>query len=337
MSHLLVLLHGYPPSHRAGAEWAMHELVQRLRAHGHTAEVLQTRRHPGEFEGVPVATIPGEGMRHRELLGYARRADAILTHLDHGLMAAVVARDVGIPVVHYVHNDGQFDRAGIGPDLCDLALMNSEWLAKAMDWPGEWMIQHPIVPCARYSVGPGAIDGNEDQYWTWPDAYDRGYVTQVYLTRTKGSGTFFRLADTEQSRLFLGVVGSYGDQADRPSLPNVVYQETTTDMRDYVYARTRVLLVPSDYESWGRVAVEAMAAGIPVIAHPTDGLRESLAGAGLFADRADLEAWQACLASLDDREHHAQVATAGVCRALALEARSYEQAADVSSWLWHNT
>lgn len=322
MAHLLVLVHGYPPTHRAGAEWALHELVQRLRGHGHTAEVLQTRTHPGEFEGVPVASIPGEGMRHRELLGYARRADAILTHLDHGLMAAVVARDVGIPVVHYVHNDGQFERAGIGPDLCDLALMNSEWLAKTMDWPGEWMIQYPIVPCRRYSVaGPSP---------------ERSFVTQVYLTATKGSATFYRLAESEPARRFLGVVGSYGNQV-LEHRHNVVYQATTTDMRHEVYARTRTLLVPSDYESWGRVAVEAMAAGIPVIAHPTDGLRESCDNAAIYADRADPEAWQAALAALDEPGFYDECSAAGLVRALVLEARAYDQAADVSSWLWSRT
>ena len=37
----------------------------------------------------------------------------------------------------------------------------------------------------------------------------------------------------------------------------------TTDMRS-VYAQTRVLLVPSVYESYGRVALEAAASGIPL-------------------------------------------------------------------------
>jgi glycosyltransferase involved in cell wall biosynthesis len=62
-------------------------------------------------------------------------------------------------------------------------------------------------------------------------------------------------------------------------------------MRDDVYARTKLLLMPSDYESWGRVGVEAMASGIPVIAHPTEGLTESLGDAGTFIHRDDIPAW----------------------------------------------
>jgi glycosyltransferase involved in cell wall biosynthesis len=62
-------------------------------------------------------------------------------------------------------------------------------------------------------------------------------------------------------------------------------------MRDDVYARTRVLLMPSERETWGRVGVEAMCSGIPVIAHPTEGLRESLGVAGMFVDRDDVAGW----------------------------------------------
>lgn len=49
--------------------------------------------------------------------------------------------------------------------------------------------------------------------------------------------------------------------------------------------------MPSYYESWGRVAVEAMSLGIPVIAHPTPGLKESLGDAGLFANRDSIDQW----------------------------------------------
>ena len=60
--------------------------------------------------------------------------------------------------------------------------------------------------------------------------------------------------------------------------------------------------MPSDYESWGMVGVEAMHSGIPVIAHPTPGLRESLADAGTFIDRGDVDAWEAAIRRLYDDE-----------------------------------
>ncbi len=78
---------------------------------------------------------------------------------------------------------------------------------------------------------------------------------------------------------FLGVRGAYGRQVmPPPRLPNCEVLDSVTgkEMRTHVYGRSRVMLMPSLYESWGRVAVEALASGIPVIAHPTPGLVESL-------------------------------------------------------------
>src|SRR5690606_19054142 len=99
---------------------------------------------------------------------------------------------------------------------------------------------------------------------------------------------------------FLGVTGIYGRQQDLAGLANVevIPHVPHPEMRGRVYARTRVLLVPSSYESWGRVASEAICSGIPVVAHPTPGLRECLGDAGLFVDRRDVDGWVRTLANL---------------------------------------
>jgi glycosyltransferase involved in cell wall biosynthesis len=102
-------------------------------------------------------------------------------------------------------------------------------------------------------------------------------------------------------REFLAVMGSYGEQTDYSDLPNVevVQQVSGHEMREAVYSRTRVLLMPSFYESWGRAGVEALASGIPVLAHPTPGLCESLAEGGIFLERQDLDGWEAVLRKLE--------------------------------------
>ena len=123
--------------------------------------------------------------------------------------------------------------------------------------------------------------------------------------------------------LGLAVIGGYGPQ-DVRELPNVevVPNVPGQRMRDEVYARTKILLMPSEYESWGRVGLEAMCSGIPVVAHPTLGLREALGGAGLFVHRDDVAGWRAALNDLADPITYGMWASAAVQRAREVERQS---------------
>ncbi|MEU6394827.1 glycosyltransferase family 4 protein [Streptomyces sp. NPDC046939] len=98
-------------------------------------------------------------------------------------------------------------------------------------------------------------------------------------------------------------------------------------MRETVYARTRVVLMPSIYESWGRVAIEACASGIPVIAHPTPGLVEALGEAGIFAYRDDLNAWTDALNHLSRPRHWRAASRRAAARSAALSATD-----DLDGW-----
>ena len=135
----------------------------------------------------------------------------------------------------------------------------------------------------------------EDHYATTPgDA-----LTLVNLTKPKGVDLFVALAERLPDRSFLGVKGNDAIEGDRPLPANVTIVEHVDDMRT-IYGRTRVLLLPSVYESYGRVALEAAASGIPTIAHPTEGVRDAMGDAALWADRDDVATWSALIAELDD-------------------------------------
>jgi glycosyltransferase involved in cell wall biosynthesis len=156
-----------------------------------------------------------------------------------------------------------------------------EWLtANQVPIPPS-VVVHPPVIAANYATTPGPK------------------VTMVNMTEQKGANVFYGLAYRHPDVDFLAVHGGYGEQiiAD---LPNVEHQRNTADMRGDVYGKTRILLMPSIYESWGRVAVEAACSGIPTIAHPTPGLKESLNGSGIFADRDIPDQWDAALTTLLD-------------------------------------
>src|SRR5690606_33938789 len=99
------------------------------------------------------------------------------------------------------------------------------------------------------------------------------------------------------------------------------------DMRQRVYARTRVLLMPSSYEAWGRAGGEALARGIPVVAPPTPGLCEALGDAGIFVDREGVPGYEAVLRKLMHPADHRLAVKPSKARAAELD-----PAADLAAW-----
>lgn len=297
---VLAVVHMGPPTHNAGSELMLHTMLRHLVDRGHECRVLVTRGAGRVHQGVTYVTSEGvkrpDGMRAES----AAWADVVVTHLDLTRDAMRLAKAAGKPLVHLVHNHNQLSFHGVTAKSCDLAVMNSRWLAERLDWRGPQIIVRPPV--------------HQDDYRTTSG----DHVAMVNLTASKGCEVFYEMARRRRSDRFLGVLGAYGHQLVR-QIPNVEVTGHTGDMRDDVYARTRVLLMPSDYESWGRVGVEAMASGIPVIAHPTDGLRESLGTAGIFCDRDDLDAWERALADLDDPDRYALASAAALARAAEVD------------------
>jgi len=318
--NIVARLHAYPPDHNAGAEWALHEMLRALVQRGHEVRVLLSRpaasREPYDLDGVQV--VP-HGVGDEERFAKAvRQADAVVSHLENVPGAASLARGYGVPLIVMCHNTFDLTWKPMRRGSTALAVVNSQWmLAKAdaafkgsVQRPGRMLVVRPPVWAAEYRTRPGDC------------------ITLVNCTMSKGAGVLAELAERMPERKFLAVRGSYGEQQP-PNLDNVLVldQMPGRQMRDEVYARTRLLLMPSDYESWGRVGVEAMASGIPVLAHPTDGLVESLGSAGVFCDRDDADAWQAAIESLDARD-----AYRAASRKAKARSKQLDPAADLAAW-----
>jgi len=282
-------LHGYPPDHNAGAEWMTHSMLRALVARGHDVRVHLFRRSSfwGRYELQGVQVWPASvASRSAGALGAV--ADVVISHLEGVPFAKEAATSGGVPVISVCHNTHAqtFEEAsGV-----DLAVYNSQWMRQAA---GDFYTDGQYVPPARSLVVRPPVFAED--YRTTPG--DR--VTLINLNENKGAPLFWELARRMPDVQFLGVRGSYGDQIVE-RLPNVevLAHIPGSGMRDHVYARTRVLLAPSEYESWGRVAAEACASGIPVLAHPTPGLTECLGGAGFLLDRGSPDDWEKAIRRL---------------------------------------
>jgi alpha-1,3-rhamnosyl/mannosyltransferase len=83
-----------------------------------------------------------------------------------------------------------------------------------------------------------------------------------------------------------------------------------------LYSAARALVFPSLYEGFGLPALEAMAAGTPVIASNTTGLAEVVGDAGLTVDPRSADAFADALGRvLGDDGLRDRLATAGRARA----------------------
>jgi hypothetical protein len=291
---ILTVTPNYPPSSRVGAWLATHEFMRHMADAGDEVQVVAygKRCAAWELDGIPVTT----GLRGRSWVAeQARGADVVVSHAGDAGYGLEVAERAGRPAVRMVHGHGAEPGAGTA-----LAVYNSESSRAASSFAGASIVVHPPV---------------------WPSSWEldrssASAVTLVNLTADKGAMVAWRLAELEEHRSFIGVRGGYGEQIV-PRARNFEVVATTRNMAP-IYARTRVLLMPSARETWGMVGVEAMSAGIPVVAHPTAGLLESLAGAGIFADRDDLGAWQAALERLDDPVEYELASARARARALEL-------------------
>jgi hypothetical protein len=273
----------YPPSSRVGAWLATHAYLSHLATQGHQVNVWRylTRGDTYELDGVTVHSRP---------YGHID-ADVFVGHLgDDGSAFRAAA---GRPLVQMVHGWVK----DLDSRLCgDLIVCNSHATARWI--PAESIVCEPITDPAVHTVTPG-------------DA-----VTLVNLADKKGGALFNLIARSMPDVQFLGVRGSYGRQVIRHN-PNMTVEDHVLDMRD-VWRRTRVLLMPSERETWGMAGVEAMCSGIPVVAHPTDGLVESLGDAGIFVDRRDFAGWRAAIERLNDPDEWAAASDVALTRAMQL-------------------
>lgn len=277
---VIAWMHYGIPHRRAGSEVMMHAMLRALHQSG--ASVLTVTSEMPEAPAVwDVDGVEYRQLPHASADIFIRRARprVLVTHHHLAPGAIRLAKTIGARSALVVHNDhkGQARFLSSEPDLI---AYNTAWVRESLrpDWlevdriPG--LVVHPPVDPAEHHVEQTG-----------------DHVTLVNLSANKGVHTFRAVTELLPDLPFLGVVGAHGVQETGHMPVNVTVVSHTSNMRDDMWARTRVLLMPSVYESFGMAAAEALASGLPVIAHPTPGLREALGDAGTFIDRDDHQAW----------------------------------------------
>ena len=285
-----------------------HAIATYLHSKGHDVTVMLNKGiEPYEYEGIKV--IPRNS-------GMIREADAVFCQLDTTKEAFLKASGA---VFWVMHNTFEFPTVKENPSIN--VIYNSEAAVSMMGWDNDYIVLPPPVDIDYYNI----------------ERKNAEYITLINCNENKGGKIVWEIVKRLPEYQFLFVLGAYGTQFapldispvqinidNAPviqgigDLPNAIVMNNQKDIRE-VYKQTRILLMPSLYESWGKVATEAMCSGIPVIASPTFGLKENLGKNGIFVERDNIDGWVKAIRKLDGKKEYSEASIYSKKRAKELD------------------
>jgi glycosyltransferase involved in cell wall biosynthesis len=285
-SHLPVL---------GGGQMTVHWLALALADRGHAVSVLSVARSgeaPDGDPGYPLVRVAQPAAVTPALLDDLA-ADVGVLNAFHVVEwgRQLLHRLSGLPTAIYVHDARGVELAAEANPVAAV----SRFVA-GLCGPGAVAIP-PIVDRTHYRVPTT----RERTLFVNP-VREKGLATAIELARARPDIPF---AFQRCWPLAPPVLASL--RAEVRALPNVELRDPSPDPRA-IYGDARLLLVPSiGVEAWGRVAREAQAGGIPVVAADVGGLREVVGSGGVvLAPGAGIEGWLAALAALwDDADAYA--------------------------------
>jgi glycosyltransferase involved in cell wall biosynthesis len=222
-------------------------------------------------------------------------------------MRRVNSRGYNRPVVATCHFDGSYNSI--------TALISNDWseMLLFINSRMELNYRKNIPQFPRSIVRTGIIRPIMHESKIAMDSPPNGdAITLVNANVNKGVHQFIEMAKRMPKRKFLAVRPYYGELWVPPAPSNVEWIPFDDDVRN-ILKRTRILLMPSLYESFGRIAVEAMYNGIPVlyskpqpdsrqVGGTTEGMEEWILPAGISCERDKPEEWIAAVEALDDAD-----------------------------------
>lgn len=279
---VIALSHGYPPIWNMGGEVALHRAMSAIRGDRY---VLTSTPEPYTFEGINVRQINTPDVldtladprpieyQIRELSGRV-----VIGQNELSLPAVKAARlsnAISVVNVHTPPKYGGTIRAAM--PVADYAVYNTQTAAIQWGEPDAFVLHPPISPL------PNELYTNGDAY------------TLLSSLTNKGVGVVLQLAKMYPTQRFIIVRSpaepTHGlpDIVERVAeLPNVELHPRVPPEEVWKYLKqTRILLVPSRYETYGMSAIEAAGYGIPSIHVDTPHVREGIGNASVLIPPLD--------------------------------------------------
>jgi len=261
----------YLPHQRAGSEICLHRTCQYLMSKGH--EVRAVTRYPEnyKYEGIEVYSQTKDYKTcHNDLWNWA---DLVFCQLSGTYYAMNKQRLSPKKIINFAHNNACYPQVDIRKNV--FTVYNTEQLKKELHYNQESFVLYPPVNYRDFQD----VDNIKAEY-----------ITLINHNENKGGKILIEIAKRMPNHKFLAVQGGYYHQITDAKVRNIKYVGITDDIRKYL-SMTKLLIAPSEYESYGMAQIEALCCNIPVIASDIPGFRESLSDSAVFVKRNDIEAW----------------------------------------------
>ena len=226
-------------------------------------------------------------------LGAARTSDAgLLVHLRHHPFPAPLVRLLGRGATRYLAVSQFLKDGWVGAGLPSGAI---DVVPNGID--PEWYRPPTTAERAAARLGLGVTDDRPVVLCYGRLSVDKGLPTLLDAWSAR--------AQPQQPALLV-LAGDADPDVDRllapAAQPSVRHVPRRDDVRDLLHAADLVVLPATWSEPFGRVVIEAMAAGVPVIASRVGGIPEILTGrfAGQLVPRSDPRALGAAIERLLD-------------------------------------
>ena len=265
-----------------------------------------------------IQTCPQLGQRARHELRIVPRkgalptcrADMIVSHLSLSWrslprLISLRARHASTPLVHVEHSYTEaFAALNVPSRLRFFAMLRSayalfETVVAVSEAQGAWLVRRRLVQASALHVIPPAVDLTGFRALTAPVGAPRVIGAIGRLHRQKGFDVLIRaFRDLPDPDLSLHVYGTGPEETALRALPK---DDRRIRFFGHVGSATEamsavdIVAMPSRWEAYGLVALEARACGRPIVCADVDGLLESAGPEATFVRGHDVARWTAAL------------------------------------------
>ena len=271
------LSHGYPPFWNMGGEVSLHRML--AAAKGDKVVLTKTDQNY-TFESVSVKKINIDNVldvnaNPQPIVKQLKDLNARVVIAQNELSgpaveAAIYADAISIVNVHTPPKYGRAIRKGVV--YADYAIYNTQTSAMLWGEPNALVVHPPISPL------PTTKNLTGDAYTMLSSLVNKGVVVVLELAKRYPDKRFIIVRSPAEPTHGLPDL-----EARAAELPNVELHPRVAPEDVYKYfEQTRILLVPSRYETYGMSAIEAAGYGIPSIHVDTPHAREGIGDAAIL-------------------------------------------------------